>query len=362
MWLMMAWQPKTPITSVYQLLDANICSLCGACVAACYWEAVYFNPKEPSRISKEPKLCVDCSRCLIVCPQAMLWVKKELYEQDVKPLDAYQARSKVEKVLSVAQDGGTVSTLAMVALDKGLVDAVVLAGAGERWSPTPVIAFTADDVLKCAKSKYFYIPSLVELGRMDGIKKIMVVGLPCQIRAIERLSELDVGIARKVAYKVGLFCGHNLDYASVVEKLLPKVGVSVEDLAKMNIKAKVIFQDKSGKSYELPLSEFESLARPACLQCPEFVSRYADINVGSIGAPDGWNSVLVMSKSGEELFNKAVAEGLLETKKPSSEDLDRIYKMDKRKRSNASKYFKEFYGVDVGIQFLDRDTWRVISR
>ncbi|MHC1627323.1 MAG: Coenzyme F420 hydrogenase/dehydrogenase, beta subunit C-terminal domain [Candidatus Nezhaarchaeales archaeon] len=357
---MMTWQPKTPITSVYQLLDANICSVCGACVAACYWEAVYFNPQQPSQVSRESKLCVDCSRCLIVCPQAFLWVRKDLYLEDVKVADAYHAKSKDEKVLSVAQDGGTVTTLAMKALEKGLVDAVVLAGTGDKWIPRPVLAFTPEDVIKCAKSKYFYIPSLIELGRLDGIKKIMVVGLPCQIRAIKRLAELDVGVARKVAYKVGLFCGHNLDYASVVEKLLPKVGVSVDNLTKMNIKAKVFFYDKEGKSYELPLSEFESFARPSCLQCPEFVSRFADINVGSVGAPDGWNMVLVMNKAGEELFN-AVAEAL-ETKKPTSDELNRVYNMDKRKREKASKFFKEFYGVEVGVQFLDRDTWRVISR
>ncbi|MEM2213632.1 MAG: Coenzyme F420 hydrogenase/dehydrogenase, beta subunit C-terminal domain [Candidatus Nezhaarchaeales archaeon] len=356
----MVWRPKLPITNVYQLLDADICSVCGACVAACHWKAIYFDNRMPSRISKEIKLCVDCSRCLIVCPQVTLWAKKDLYSDDVKIVDAYHVRSRDKKVLSIAQDGGAVTTIAMKALERKLVDAVVLAGTEDKLIPKPVLAFTPEDVMKCAKSKYFYIPSLIELGRFDKVRSVMVVGLPCQIRVIERLAEFDVGISRKVAYKVGLFCRHNLDYASLIEKLLPKVGVTVESLAKMDVKGKVIVYDKVGKSYELPLSEYENLARPSCLQCPEFVSRCADINVGSTGAPDGWNMVLVMNRRGEELLDALI--DALETKKPTSDELNRVYRMDRGKRGEASKFFKEFYGVEVGERFLDRDTWRVISR
>ncbi|MEM4468642.1 MAG: Coenzyme F420 hydrogenase/dehydrogenase, beta subunit C-terminal domain [Candidatus Nezhaarchaeales archaeon] len=356
----MSWRPKLPITNVYQLLDANICSICGACVIACHWKAVYFDPRTPSRVSRDVKLCVDCSRCLIVCPQATLWVRRDFYLDDFKIMGAYHARSKDEKVLSIAQDGGTVTTMAMRALERKLVDAVILAGTEDRLIPKPVLAFTPEDVLKCAKSKYFYIPSLIELGRYDKVKSVMVVGLPCQIRAIERLAEFDIGISRKVTYKVGLFCKHNLDYDSMVERLLPKVGVAVEDLAKVDVKGKVIVYDKAGRSYELPLSEYESLTRPSCLQCPEFVSRYADINVGSTGAPDGWNMVLVMSKRGEELINALM--DALEIKRPANDELNKVYRMDRGKRREASRFFKEFYGVEVGERFLDRDTWRIISR
>jgi coenzyme F420 hydrogenase subunit beta len=188
------------------------------------------------------------------------------------------------EVLSKSQDGGVVTTLAIKALERGLVDAVVLAGTEDKWLPKPVLALKPEEVLRCSKSKYLYIPSIIELGRFDHVKRVMVVGLPCQIRVITRLAEFDVGIARRVIYKIGLFCAHNVDYSSMVDKLLPKAGIDVNSLAKMDIKRRLIFYDKSGESYELPLSEFESLTRPSCLQCPEFVSRLADINVGFMGA------------------------------------------------------------------------------
>lgn len=275
-------------------------------------------------------------------------------------LEAYQARSKNAEVLSKSQDGGVVTTLAMKVLEGGLVDAVVLAGTEDKWLPKPILAFRPEEVLQCSKSKYFYIPSLLELGRFDGVKKIMVVGLPCQVRAIERLAEFDVGVSRKVTYRVGLFCSHNIDYSSMVETLLPRVGIDVSALVKMDIKRRLIFYDKDGKSHELPLSEFESLTRPSCLQCPEFVSRSADINVGSVGADKGWNMVLLMTKPGEELFHQLL--GNFELKRATSENLDEVYDMDNKKRRRAADYFKEFYGVSVGTRFLDYNTWRVLCR
>jgi coenzyme F420 hydrogenase subunit beta len=295
-----------------------------------------------------------------VCPQAILWTRKDLYYEDLKVLEAYQARSKNAEVLSKSQDGGVVTTLAMKVLEGGLVDAVVLAGTEDRWLPKPILAFRPEEVLQCSKSKYFYIPSLLELGRFDGVKKIMVVGLPCQIRAIERLAEFDVGVSRKVTYRVGLFCSHNIDYSSMVETLLPRVGIDVSALVKMDIKRRLIFYDKDGKSHELPLSEFESLTRPSCLQCPEFVSRSADINVGSVGADKGWNMVLLMTKPGEELFHQLLEN--FELKRATSENLDEVYDMDNKKRRRAADYFKEFYGVSVGTRFLDYNTWRVLCR
>jgi len=357
----MRWQPKLPITSVQQLLETKICSLCGACITACYWEAVRFDPQQPSQIFYDSELCVNCSRCLIVCPQAILWTRKDLYCEDLKVLDAYQARSKNVEVLSRSQDGGVVTTLAMKVLERGLVDAVVLAGTEDKWLPKPILAFKPEEVLRCSKSKYFYIPSLLELGRFDDVKKVMVVGLPCQIRAVERLAEFDVGVSRKVTYKVGLFCSHNIDYSSMVEMLLPKAGIDLSALTKMDIKRRLIFfYNKDGRSYELPLSEFESLTRPSCLQCPEFVSRSADINVGSVGADRGWNMVLLMTKSGEELFHQLLEN--FEIKKATSEDLSEVYDMDRKKRREASDYFKELYGVSVGARFLDYITWRVLCR
>ena len=359
---MVRMQFSVPMTNVFQLLDSGLCSFCGACLVACHFDVLRYDLCNLSAVIKETNQCLECSLCLFVCPQATLWVRKELYEDGAHPVDAYQARSRMSEVLSVAQDGGVVSTLAIVALKEKLIDAAILAGAGDRWCPRPTIATTPEEVLKCAKSKYFYVPSLIGLKEIEKYDKVMVVGLPCQLRALWRLTAVDSEIAKRVVYRIGLFCGHNISYAAMVEKLLPKIGVDIEKIEKMNIKGKVILQGKDGKTYEAPLSEYEALSRPSCLQCPEFISRYADINVGSIGSPDGWNTVLIMNKTGEELFRAARAARTLEVKKPGEDDLKRVFNMERRKREKAIKYFKEFYGVEVGTPFLDYGTWNILSK
>lgn len=70
--------------------------------------------------------------------------------------------------------------------------------------------------------------------------------------------------------------------------------------------------------------------------------------------------VLLMTKQGEEPFSQLLEN--FEWKKPTSEDLDRVYKMDRRKKESAVNYFKNFYGVGPGTRFLDYNTWRVLCR
>ncbi|MCD6203958.1 MAG: Coenzyme F420 hydrogenase/dehydrogenase, beta subunit C-terminal domain, partial [Methanophagales archaeon] len=42
--------------------------------------------------------------------------------------------------------------------------------------------------------------------------------------------------------------------------------------------------------------------REGCAFCTDFVSRLADISIGSVGSPDGYSTVIVRSKKGRELL------------------------------------------------------------
>ena len=203
---MLPWRPITPLTNVHQLIDSNICSLCGACVVACPLNVLRFDPKEPSRMTKGPDKCFECYLCLYVCPQANLWARRDLYEQPVKPLKAYQAKSRSDEILSLAQDGGITTLLSIFALKERLADVVILAGVGEDWTPKPIAARSVDEVLKSSKSKYFYIPSLVALLEARDAERIMVVGLPCQLRALEKLIRVNAELSSTIVYYIGLFC------------------------------------------------------------------------------------------------------------------------------------------------------------
>jgi coenzyme F420 hydrogenase subunit beta len=60
------------------------------------------------------------------------------------------------------------------------------------------------------------------------------------------------------------------------------------------------------------LKEVQSYARDNCHYCEDLTSDYADISVGSIGSKLGYSSVITRSKEGDEIFNQALEDGLVE--------------------------------------------------
>lgn len=73
------------------------------------------------------------------------------------------------------------------------------------------------------------------------------------------------------------------------------------------------------------------MPHPGCHVCLDYVSSLADISTGSVGSPDGWSTVFIRTKKGNEVWSKAVAAGMFETKpiedvKPGLELLTKLAK------------------------------------
>ncbi|RLI37970.1 hypothetical protein DRO60_04040, partial [Candidatus Bathyarchaeota archaeon] len=64
----------------------------------------------------------------------------------------------------------------------------------------------------------------------------------------------------------------------------------------------------------------------------------ADISVGSLGL-EGWNIVIIRSELGEEVFNRALKEGLLETRPVEEEPgvIDVLRRLTEMKRKRGEK-------------------------
>ena len=56
--------------------------------------------------------------------------------------------------------------------------------------------------------------------------------------------------------------------------------------------------------HNVAIKEVAPLARNPCHHCLDYTSYYADISLGSVGAPDGWNSIIVRTETGEKYLNK----------------------------------------------------------
>ncbi len=289
------------------------------------------------------ELCSNCGICMAVkslefCPQ--IHIPDELYHEDPigTPRRVILARSRLEQILHKAQDGGTVTTLAYLALKRGLAKYVIGCrfGKGEVVSVPEVICRPEDITLICG-SKYTYTPVLAVLGKVKLSEGVCITGVPCQIRAV-RLLETKIGIS---LLKIGILCSSNFRRELIVS-LLRRQRKTMNDVVRMEVKRKfkIIFTD--GSHIEISLSEAKRYTCSCCKQCPELIPRYSDIAVGSMFLPEKWNIVFVYSSLGEKLLDMAIEENLLEVKEAPQEVILKIREFAVKKQSEA-KRFREPY-------------------
>jgi coenzyme F420 hydrogenase subunit beta len=121
----------------------------------------------------------------------------------------------------------------------------------------------------------------------------------------------------------------SFSYESLL-KIYEILKVDVNDVKKTDInKGKFIVYTNSGEELTVPIKEIGPLAREDCEVCFDLTSESADISIGSIGSPSGWNTVLIRTETGKELYNKLIESNLIESKtladvKPGFPLLERI--------------------------------------
>jgi coenzyme F420 hydrogenase subunit beta len=253
------------------------------------------------------------------------------------------ARSADDYIRSIAQDGGTVTTLMCFALESGLIDGAVLSRKSEEaWVPEQYVATTREEILKSAKSVYALSPSLFQLKeatRERALTKVGYVGLPCQIEAIRKMQLYPFGardIGDSLALVVGIFCYENF-YPASLKAIIEGLGEEpLEDVVRMRC-ASGKFVTEGEKGISLPLKQASRYIQDGDRICPDLVSEWADISVGSVGSAPGWNTVFLRTKKGRDIFKQAVGAGKLETKEIGEDGLRTLEKLALDKKGRAKK-------------------------
>ncbi len=255
-------------------------------------------------------------------------------------LEAYTARTTVSEVRERCQDGGVVTTLLITALRHGIIDAAITCKLSEEipLKPIPLVASREEELVESAGSKYSQCPVLAKLREaVSKYSKIAIVGLPCHLRAL-RLMEMAhlTRYSRVISLKIGLFCTNNFPYSKFIEALDKLLGIRPEDVSKIIVRgSRFMVLSKDGRKLEVKISAIERYASKACSNCPDFSGWFSDISVGSTGSKVGWSSVLIRTERGRELFTLAVKEGLLEARSMSEKALNRIARVELKKKKRA---------------------------
>jgi coenzyme F420 hydrogenase subunit beta len=240
------------------------------------------------------------------------------------------------------QAGGVVSAIMAFALENDLIDSAILTDR-EGLVPVPKIATSSREVVECAGSKYMAAPTVAAVNRgvREGYSRMGFVGTPCQVTALAQMrsNPLDrPDFMDPVALVVGLFCTWALDTRKLISMLSKRVDIA--GIRKMDIPpppAEIFVLETDDGRLEIPLDEIRPLVPAGCLVCPDMTSEWADISVGVLEGEPEWNTLVIRSEKGNEIVEKAVSEGWLQTGEIPEESLEhlRFAASNKRKRSLA---------------------------
>ena len=179
--------------------------------------------------------------------------------------------------------------------------------------------------------------------------RIAIVGTPCEIMAASKLqyytdSPIDV--------KLGLFCMENFSY-KYFGNLLKEYNLKMDDIEKFQIdKGFVFLLLKTKETVKIPLSVAKRIIRKNCNICVELTSETSDISIGSIGSEDGWSTLIIRTKKGEDIVNGAIKEKFIKTKELTESQFKLLNTIAETKINKNLEYIekREFFARPVLYQ------------
>lgn len=209
-----------------------------------------------------------------------------------------------------AQWTGIVSTIAIQMLTQGWVEGVVCVQNTEedRFQPKPIIARTPEEILAAKVNKPTLSPNLNILEEIEasGLKKLLVIGVGCQIQALRAVQD-ELGLEK--LYVLGTPCVDNVSRAGL-QKFLETTSRSPDTVVYYEFMQdyRVHFKHEDGSTETVPFfglktNQLKDVFAPSCMSCFDYVNSLADIVVGYMGAPYNWQWLVVRNDTGQAMLD-----------------------------------------------------------
>lgn len=340
-----------------EIVDNGFCAACGSCEIVC--------PNNFVEFDEGPFLAEYCRRdghgmCHEVCPRVtsgryQISLREDFFE------DYYYAKGNVD-----GQDGGVITTFLKYLIDEDKIDGAIVVG-DSKWKPISLVIKDGEALKNASKSKYS-ISALSALKKAQelGLKRVAVVGLPCQIEGLRKYqyhgylakhsNEIgDNGYPielPKIEYMIGLFCTEKFDYKTIKEACQDNK-IDIKDVKKFDVANGKFTIETEDNKVELPVKDIEMFS--GCKVCRDFSSDLADVSIGNVGSPDGYSTVIVRTEKGKDIKDAVdLVEGV--DKKPIDKlanfKLNRFRKeIDRRiKNDEFVSYYWNDYKGGVGLR------------
>ena len=332
-------------SNIHSIYINRICNYCGACYLVCPVEAISYD----DGIIEVSDGCIFCQKCLNICSQnqehrySIEFQKKTKNKAvlEIEPsmrkipfgeiLNIYNCKSSRKDRKEFAMVGGAVTSLLEYTLKEQVVDGAVAIDFTEgEVFPSPKLITNPNNLKKAAGSRYlptFSLKILKQIHEREDISSIVIVTLPCQAYALEklRLDKETEKFTKKIKLVVTLLCGNGLPSKEEVMEFLAKKGMKLEKnkfkvyrekavfklyINPMN-KNRYVYEENSGKKKSFTSKEMFSTRKDThcAIFCPDYTGYASDISIGGSGVSK--NIVITRTEEGDKTVSLAIEEGYL---------------------------------------------------
>lgn len=251
--------------------------------------------------------------------------------------------------------GGVLTALGQFLLDSGRVQHILHAGPSQSQPlrSEPRLSDDGNAVLAGAGSRYGPVAILSGLSEiLERGESFALIGKPCDVTAMRALARRDSRVAKLMRHALAFVCGGASDLSKSWQ-LLERFGLAEDEVALMRYRGHGNpgmnrIESRDGRVFELSyrqMWEDESrwMMQPRCRICPDAIGQSADIvasdawlNGGPAVDDEGLNGIFVRTHAGHDLFDAAVAAGVLTIRRESSvAEFDVLQSHQTRKRRDV---------------------------
>lgn len=312
-----------------EIIEPGKCSYCMECVERCREEGRDAIKVKDEMFFLSEEDCTYCGYCYTVCPEVTpISVSIEKVGDLGEYLEVTSAVTRDRDIKRKSTDGGVVTSLLIYMLDKELVDGVVVAKDEGSWTRRPSIATTKEEVMRATgfrperRGTIAGTPEVITNTAMlsflrmlhrDDPKskmKLALVGLPCEVYSVRKMQATHVAPADNVEYLMGLFCFETISLDGWRwTKFEALTGIPLDRVEKMNMREDLVVTLKGGDVRHVPLEDLSQIVNANCLRCFDYSSTYADVSIGGYGSEPGFNTVILRTERGKDVFESAVKDG-----------------------------------------------------
>ncbi len=369
---------KTFFHLIQEVQKTGRCHRCGGCVTFC--TAINYGALKIDDDGKpcydEIEKCIECGLCYVICPEI-----DELEEETRRRaawsepmgrvVETSVARSTDQRILDRATDGGVVTALLLHLFDRGRIDGAIVTRQTGPFQRAPFLATSREEIIAAAgfffdtshgmnqfSEQYMTYSSIEEFDPMvkKGLKRVALVGTPCQINSVRRMQALELVPADAIQLCLGLFCSGNFVFgAEERARLAALARICWDDVRKVNIKERLLLHMASGAVKSIELEDLYAIRRYACQFCTDYSAELADIAFGGIGAAEGYTTVMARTPLGRAALADARGSGAIEEfnykKNPSyvTEALNIVRAWSASKKKKAKHNLQDVNGTPVSF-------------